>query len=84
MPDTPIIHFSTANYPGGRICLMVGEVTFGAIFPPIAGDGKWVWRLWINGEIHAEEGRAKSELAAKNAIMAKLQDFLRRARLVAE
>lgn len=72
------------TYPGGRILLMLGQHQVGAIFPPW-GDGQdrfpWVWRFWLGGHIATKEGRAKSELAAKNAILSEARDWLRKAGL---
>lgn len=65
---------------------MCGQVRAGAIFPPVGNDpGKnpWAWRFWLAGTDaqSARDGRAASELAAKNRLMAELQDWLRRAGL---
>lgn len=69
-------------HPGGRILLMLGQHQAGAVFPPW-GDGQhrhpWVWRWWLGGVTATKEGRAKSELDAKNAIMAVAEDWLRKA-----
>lgn len=79
--------FIPSDYPGGRILLRSGVVDVGAVFPPW-GEGQhrlpWVWRLWVNGQTCATEGRAKSELAAKNAILAAWRDFPGRAQLADE
>lgn len=77
------IRFLPPDYPGGRHLLMCGQLQAGAIFPPVGtphGALPWVWRLWIGGP-PTKEGRAKSELAAKNAVLAALRDFLQRAAL---
>lgn len=72
------------TYPGGRILLMLGQHQAGAIFPPW-GEGQdrlpWVWRWWLGGTIATKEGRAKTELAAKNAILAEGREWLRKAGL---
>jgi len=73
------------TYPGGRILLMLGEHKIGAVFPP-CGDPPnrlpWVWRWWLGGSsCVAKEGRAKTEQAAKNAILAEGRDWLRKAGL---
>ncbi|MBM3605121.1 MAG: hypothetical protein FJX25_10295 [Alphaproteobacteria bacterium] len=66
-------------YPSGRILAKSGRVEIRAVFPPI-GEGQhrfpWVWRLWINGKTCATEGRAKTELAAKSALLSAWRDFL--------
>ena len=38
----------------------------------------WTWRLWVNGSTCATDGRAKTELAAKNALLAAWRDFIAR------
>jgi hypothetical protein len=75
----------TETYAGGRILLNLGEHKVGAVFPP-CGDPPdrlpWVWRFWLNGsDTVAKEGRAKTEIAAKNAILAEARDWLRKAGL---
>lgn len=74
------------TYPGGRILLMLGEHKIGAVFPP-CGDPPdrlpWVWRFWLGQMSVAKDGRAKTEQAAKNAILAEAQDWLRKAGLQA-
>ena len=84
MADT--IRFLPPTYEGGRRLLMCGQIEAGAVFPPVGNDPgnlPWVWRLWIGGRIDTINGRAKSELAAKNALMAALEDWLRKAGLEA-
>lgn len=75
------VRFAAPLYPGGRHCLLCGTVTVGAVFPPpVAGDN-WVWRLWVSGETAAPQGRAKTEQAAKKAMLARFGRFLRAAGL---
>lgn len=66
-------------YPRGRMLARSGRLDIGAVFPPI-GEGQhrfpWVWRLWVNGKTLATEGRAKTELAAKSALLSAWRDFL--------
>jgi hypothetical protein len=78
---TAPLTFAPPDYPGGRIVLMLGKHQVGAVFPPV-GDPPdslpWVWRLWISPRAtFSNEGRAKSELAAKNALMATAEQWLR-------
>lgn len=77
--------FIPSDYPGGRILLRSGTMDVGAVFPP-AGVAQhhvpWVWRLWINGTTVSSYGGAKTEQAAKNALLAEWRDFLTRAGLV--
>lgn len=75
------IRFAPPAYPGGRHCLLCGNVVAGAAFPPAVDGDDWVWRLWVHGTVATPEGRAKSEQAAKNALIARFRDFLRAAEL---
>lgn len=71
-------------YPGGRILLMLGQHQVGAVFPPahLPSPALWVWRFWLgsHGTV-CPEGRASTEQAAKNAILAEAKDWLRKAGL---
>lgn len=82
MADIPLSFADT--YPGGRILLMLGQHQVGAVFPP-CGEGQdrhpWVWRFWLGTLTAAKEGRAKTQMAAKNAILAEALDWLRKAGL---
>lgn len=79
------LHLTFADtYAGGRILLMLGQHQAGAIFPPCRdaiGGQPWVWRWWLGGTTATKEGRAKTEQAAKNAILAEGRDWLRKAGL---
>jgi hypothetical protein len=71
---------------GTRILLMLGKHQMGAIFPPspAAKDKEpWNWGFWFgsNGGNCWKSGRAKSELTAKNAILAHAEQWLRDAGL---
>lgn len=70
-------------HPGGRILLMLGEHQAGAVFPPVGQPQDrlpWVWRFWLGSlGTTCPEGRAKSEQAAKNAILGQAKDWLRKA-----
>lgn len=83
MSDTPAtgLRFAAPVYPGGRHCLLSGSVTVGAAFPPAVAGDDWVWRQWVHGGTATPEGRAKSEQAAKAALLARFRDFLRAAGL---
>lgn len=81
MPDTTTLRFAAPAYPGARQCLMCGTVTFGAVFPPAVAGNDWTWRQWISDSLGTPNGRAKSEAAAKNALLAAVRDFLRAASL---
>ena len=72
-------------YPGGRIVAKLGQIEVGAVFPPV-GEGQhrfpWVWRFWLGSvSTPRQEGRATSELAAKNGLAARVDDWLREAGL---
>lgn len=73
--------FTQPHPPQGRILLMSGAVAVGAVFPPVGQPRDrlpWVWRLWVNGKTCATDGRAKTEQAAKNALLAAWRDFIAR------
>lgn len=70
--------------PGSRILLMLGNHQCGAVFPPCgSGHGRypWVWRWWLGGVTETKEGRATTDQAAKNELLAVALDWLRRAGL---
>ena len=72
----------TQPHPGGRILLMLGQHQAGAVFPPCPTEGgRWLWRWWLGGPTGMKEGRAKTELAAKNAILSQAREWLRKAGL---
>lgn len=73
--------FAAPLYPGGRICLRAGSVTVGAVFPPPEGGRQWEWRIWIVDGHRPTTGHAGSEMAAKNAALARWRDFLAAAQL---
>lgn len=68
-------------HPGGRILLMLGEHQIGAVFPPDGEPGVWRSLFWLNSPFTAREKHNKTEMAAKNAILAVALDWLRRAGL---
>lgn len=73
--------FTQPHPPQGRILLMSGAVAVGAVFPPVGQPRDrlpWVWRLWVNGKTGATDGRAETEQAAKNALLAAWRDFIAR------
>jgi hypothetical protein len=75
----------TETYPGGRILLMLGANQVGAVFPPprvtTLTRPDWLWRFWLGTITSGREGRAKTEQAAKKAILAEARDWLRKAGL---
>lgn len=83
MTDLPLTF--AESYPGGRILLMLGQHQVGAVFPPpqitTLNRPEWLWRFWLGTITSGREGRAKTELAAKNAIIAEARDWLRKAGL---
>jgi hypothetical protein len=66
----------------GRIIVMLGQHEIGFIFPPVSMDrlttGPWRWRFTL-ATLYPREGTAKSELAAKNALLAEARDWLQKA-----
>lgn len=74
----------TQPHQGGRILLMLGEHQVGAVFPPSAVDlGRrrpvWRWSWWLSNGPRMREGQAKSEQAAKDALLAEARDWLKKA-----
>lgn len=66
-----------STYPGGRILLRLGQHDVGAVFPPCPTEGgRWLWRFWLGGVTRTKEGRAKTERAAKDALLAEAKDWL--------
>lgn len=61
-------------YEGGRIVAVSGMVEIGAVFTPTNAE-PWRWRLWLRHP-SAIEGKAKTELAAKNALLDAWAAFL--------
>lgn len=62
--------------------LMLGQHQIGAIFPPCGqprDSHPWVWRFWL--PTTTKDGRAKTELAAKNAILSEAREWLQKAGL---
>jgi hypothetical protein len=72
-------------YAGGRIVAKLGEIEVGAVFPPIGETQHkhpYAWRFWLgNVTTPRQDGSAKSELAAKSALTARVADWLRDAGL---
>lgn len=77
------IRFSQdGEYKGARIIAWSGLVAVGAVFPALDQPrSKWGWRVWTTGAGGARWGHAKSELAAKNALLTEWTNFLRSAHL---
>lgn len=71
--------FSDPAHPGERRILTSGSAQIGAVFPPVGtprDKAPWVWRLWCNGRAYATEGRAKTEEAARAALLGTWHRFL--------
>lgn len=73
------------QFPGGRIVARLGQIDVGAVFPPVGQNQHrhpWAWRFWL-GTVTTprQEGSAKTELAAKNGLIARVTDWLREAGL---
>lgn len=75
------IRFAAPAYPGGRMCLLSGTVTMGAVFPPAGPEDKWAWRLFAFGAHPSRTGTAKSEAKAKDALLDALANRLAEAGL---
>lgn len=77
--------FAPQAYPGGRILLKLGQHQIGAVFPPSTDRAiaqVWNWGFWLTSNGAGwTAGHAKSELAAKNAILSKARDWLQAAGL---
>lgn len=74
------------KHQGARILLTCGEIEAGAVFPPVGsnpGRHPWCWRFWLGGidARNDREGRAATEEAAKAALMAATNEWLRKAGL---
>ena len=74
--------FAPQTYPGDRMVLMLGHQKIGAVFPPAVTSDKtdrhpWVWRLW--GRAPVRDGRSKTELGAKNALIGMARTSLQQA-----
>lgn len=66
-----------------RLVYMSGKVSVGAVFAPAYPGGKWRWRIWVNGRLAPEEGKAASEMKAREAVESRFAAFLDRAALKA-
>lgn len=66
------------EYDGGRIVARLGNVEIGAVFPgqPVR------WMFWGCPGAYRPQGKARTELSAKSAILNELADFMRAAGLV--
>lgn len=64
------------EYEGGRIVAKMGQIEVGAVFP---GDPVR-WSFWLRNSFVSTQ-TAKSESAAKNAVLAATLDWLRLAGL---
>jgi hypothetical protein len=63
----------------------LGDIEVGAVFPPVSDVHDrypWVWRFWL-GDMTTprQQGCTKSELAAKNSLIARVEEWLRAAGL---
>ncbi len=71
------------EYEGGRIVATRGRIEVGAVFP--GEDGTARWSFWMGRGLvgAATPARSKSVLAAKNALIGAMMDWLRSADLLA-
>lgn len=70
MNGTSPPRFAAPLHPGGRHCLLCGNVTLGAVFPPTNPGQKWRWMLFNFGENPARDGIANNEREAKGHLSA--------------
>ena len=81
------IRWAPPEYPADRRLLLSGNLRVGAVFPPVGTQRDslpWVWRLWVTGSTMSRDGRAKTELAAKTALLSAWREFLTSAGLKEE
>ena len=78
---TVILTFVAPDYQGGRILMRLGTINIGAIFQPGYDDGAWHWHFWLGttGSADFITSHAKTELAAKNAMLSKAREWLQKA-----
>ncbi len=70
-------------YPGGRIVAKTGSVEVGAVFPFPGGGADW--RFWLGSPgVVDRKGSARSELAAKSALLGEFATWCRGAGLCSE
>lgn len=66
-------------YPGGRIVAQLGDIEVGAVFPGSdGGKARWMFFLGRKGDLVM----AMTEIAAKGALTARVDDWLNRAGLI--
>lgn len=75
------LNWQPPGYEGDRRLAMCGEISVGAVFPPLGGK-YWRWRVWIGDTIHAADGSEKSEELAKAAVAVRFARFLEMSGLV--
>ena len=69
------IRFAAPVYLGGRICLLSGSVTVGAVYPPVGsnpGRNQWEWVLFQFGANPIRRGHASDEATAKGHLLSAL------------
>lgn len=79
----PPLRFAPPVDPGGRINLMLGNVQIGAVFTPgrdPAYGGIWHYGFWLGMKgSEWSGGHAKTEQAAKNALIGMAKTWLQQA-----
>jgi hypothetical protein len=58
-----------------RKVMYVGDVGFGAIYPPQRSFGSWRWRMWINRSGRMQQGRDRDERSARAQVETRFWDF---------
>ena len=76
-----MICWTGPSYDGDRRVGMSGLLEVGAIFPPIGRETGWRW-MFFWGRYCPQNGKERTELAAKSAVDRCWVSFLHRAGLV--
>lgn len=72
------------RYTSGRHPIMSGNVMIGALFPPPREGAEWEWLLFQLGSHWGKLGTARTEEAARKAVMGAWRSFLHAAELTEE
>jgi hypothetical protein len=73
------VTWTKAASESDRRVAVSGALEIGAVFPPI-GASRWRWRFFL-GSVAGPEGEARTELAARNALLTVWATWLARAEL---
>ncbi len=64
-----------------RLVYVCGTVHVGAVFSPAHPEGKWRWKMLIDGRLYPEMGKAPTQHEARAAVEKRFSAFLDRAAL---